>query len=159
LEIEVTRVDEEDRSVLANLLQLYRYDFSERRGYDLTDHGTFVYRYLDHYFVEVNRYAWFIRCDSHLAGFAMVRSHLGVSELSEFFVLRRYRRRGIGKTAAFEVLSMFPGKWTLSVDKDNNEAKLFWESVIGIIDFEGVQEISRNPDRPNQTCIHFEVSA
>ncbi len=36
----------------ANLLQFYCYDFPEICGWELTSHGTFVYRYLDHYFTE-----------------------------------------------------------------------------------------------------------
>lgn len=33
-------VQEEEKSVLANLLQLYRHDFSPIRGFELTEHGT-----------------------------------------------------------------------------------------------------------------------
>ncbi len=52
MNVELVAVIEEHKHVLANLLQFYCYDFSEVRGYELTPHGTFVYRYLDHYFSE-----------------------------------------------------------------------------------------------------------
>ena len=58
--------------MLANLLQLYRYDMSEVREYELTEHGTFVYRFLDHYWTDPGRHAFLIRHDGWLAGFAMV---------------------------------------------------------------------------------------
>ena len=69
--VELTPVAEEHKSVLANLIQLYCHDFSEIRGYDLTAHGTFTYRYLDHYFLEETREACFITADGALAGFTM----------------------------------------------------------------------------------------
>jgi predicted acetyltransferase len=31
--------------------------------------------------------------------------------MSEFFVLRKYRRQGIGRTAAVELFERFPGPW------------------------------------------------
>lgn len=36
MNVELTPVAEEHKSVLANLIQLYLYDFSETRGYKLT---------------------------------------------------------------------------------------------------------------------------
>ena len=41
--------------MLANLIQLYRHDLLEFRGYELSEHGTFVYRFLDHYWSEPGR--------------------------------------------------------------------------------------------------------
>jgi hypothetical protein len=64
-------VAEQDKRVLADLIQLYRYDLPEIRGYDLTAHGTFIYRYLDHYFLEDSREACFITAIDALAGFTL----------------------------------------------------------------------------------------
>ncbi|MGW5354212.1 hypothetical protein ACWERV_27295 [Streptomyces sp. NPDC004031] len=69
--IEMVPVAAQDKTVLGNLVQLYQYDFSDVRGYDVTPHGTFVYRFLDHYFTEDDREACFIRIDGALAGFSM----------------------------------------------------------------------------------------
>lgn len=38
-----------NKSVVANLLQLYLYDFSELAGWSINEHGLFNYPYLDHY--------------------------------------------------------------------------------------------------------------
>jgi len=54
-------VNDDDKPVLANLLQFYCYEFAAIRQYDVTDHGLYVYRYLYHYFVESGRDAYFIR--------------------------------------------------------------------------------------------------
>ncbi|WP_206787740.1 hypothetical protein [Amycolatopsis sp. MtRt-6] len=74
MHVELTAVAEADKPVLANLLQLYQYDFSEIRELDLTPHGTFTYRYLDPYFTESGREAYFITVDHTLAGFALLRN-------------------------------------------------------------------------------------
>src|SRR5215471_15872892 len=37
-----------DKAVLRNLLELYRYDFSEFTGDDVDEHGLYGYPYLDH---------------------------------------------------------------------------------------------------------------
>jgi hypothetical protein len=81
-------VDEEDKSVLENLLQLYRYDPSVVRGYELSEHGTFVYRFLDGEFKwpSLHLEAWRCRWESgHSSGqFAYIagRSRLRSGQLS-----------------------------------------------------------------------------
>ena len=75
--VELEAVTEADKPVLLNLVQLYCYDMSTVRGVDVTAHGLFTYRYIDHYFLERDRDALFLRHDGALAGFVMSR------ELSE----------------------------------------------------------------------------
>jgi predicted acetyltransferase len=93
MNVELTAVTEDHKDVLANLLQFYRYEFSEFRGYELTPHGTFVYRYLDHYFTDDDREACLITASGQLAGFAMTRLLSdGARMMAEFFIVRRHRR-------------------------------------------------------------------
>lgn len=123
-------VAEEDKAALANLVQLYRYDFSEVRAYELTEHGTFVYRFLDHYWCEPGRHAFFIRVGGRLAGFALARDVGDEHEVAEFFVVRRHRRAGVGRTAALDLFSRLPGRWSLFHDSANEAASSFWERVV-----------------------------
>lgn len=134
MSVELVPVAEQDKSVLANLMQLYRYDLSEIRGYDLTVHGTFTYRYLDQYFLEDAREACLITADGRLAGFTMTRGlDDGGREVSEFFVVRRHRRLGIGRTAAERMLRQHPGSWQLAVDHANHQAARFWLRLTNVI--------------------------
>lgn len=134
MDVELITVTEEHKHVLANLLQFYRYDFSPIRGYDLTSHGTFVYRYLDHYFTEDGREACFITADSQLAGFTMTRQVGGSAcEVAEFFVARRHRRHGVGRQAAHQMFRRHPGEWLLAFDHANLAAARFWPSVVAAI--------------------------
>src|SRR3712207_8167071 len=63
-------------------------------------------------------YTTLFRSDGKLAGFALIRTLpalpkavLPVYSMAEFFVLKKYRRRGVGREAAFRLFSMFPGEW------------------------------------------------
>jgi predicted acetyltransferase len=144
--VELTPAGEQHKSVLANLIQLYRYDFSEIRGYDLTAHGTFTYRYLDHYFTEDTREACFITADSALAGFTMTRRlDDGTREVSEFFIVRRHRRHGIGRAAAHLMLRRHPGPWQLAFDHANHSAARFWQHVTSTIADGPIHRTDRYP--------------
>lgn len=144
--VDLAPVAEQDKPVLANLIQLYRYDFSEIRGYNLTAHGTFVYRYLDHYFTEDTREACFITADGTLAGFTMTRClDDGAREVSEFFVARRHRRHGIGQDAACQMFRRHPGPWQLAFDHANHPAAQFWPRVTALIADAPLQRTDRYP--------------
>jgi predicted acetyltransferase len=124
--------------VLRNLMQLYLYDFSEFSGEDVSSHGLYGYAYLDFYWVEQGRHAYLIRADDRLAGFVLVRELLSgenqnerIYSIAEFFVMRKYRRIGIGRDAARQVFSLFPGVWRVGEMHENQPAQVFWRKVIG----------------------------
>jgi predicted acetyltransferase len=127
--IEVFDATEGDRPVLRRLLELYRYDFSEFDGADVGPHGEFGYRYLDHYWTEESRRPLLFKVDGAWAGFALVRVG-DPNDMAEFFILRKYRRGGVGRAAAVEVLRRFPGRWTVRQQLTNPNATTFWRAVI-----------------------------
>src|SRR3990170_764680 len=49
--------------------------------------------------------------------------------IAEFFVLKKYRKSGIGTKAAEMAFSKFPGKWYVDVIQANQPARSFWEKV------------------------------
>jgi predicted acetyltransferase len=51
-------------------------------------------------------------------------------DVAEFFVLRRYRQRGIGRRAAFLLWNWFVGAWTVRVSEGNPIGHRFWPRVI-----------------------------
>jgi len=136
MEVKLEKIKPEDKAILSRLLELYQYDFSEYDLRDLNCHGLYDYRYLDHYWTEDGRHPFFIIVDDKLAGFVLVSDFCYLCEpgeansISEFFVLRKYRRKGVGKAAAAEIFSMFPGKWEVMQHRENTSSIKFWESVI-----------------------------
>ncbi len=149
MKLEITPVREDEKLILAHLIELYEYDFSDFEGTDVNALGLYGYSYLDYYWTERNRFAYFIKVDDRLAGFVMVCGHCYVSEdpdtlfMSEFFVMKKYRRKGIGKQAAIEVLKRHPGKWELTVHPQNPVSHEFWHSVVKAVseDYQKVQDI------------------
>jgi predicted acetyltransferase len=53
-----------------------------------------------------------------------------VWDMAEFFIVRGYRRRGIGTETAHEVWRQFPGLWEVRVMESNSSAHHFWERAI-----------------------------
>jgi predicted acetyltransferase len=52
------------------------------------------------------------------------------TEISEFFVMRKYRGQGVGDEMARQVFDMFPGRWELQVTPNNTRALHFWRRVV-----------------------------
>lgn len=126
---ELVLATETDRPVLRRLIELYRYDFSAFDASDVDVHGEYGYRYLDHYWTDAGREPFLFRVDGHWAGFALVRRQ-PLFDMAEFFVMRKYRRLGVGKQAAREIFRRFPGRWEVRQQHSNPEATAFWHKVI-----------------------------
>lgn len=136
MDVAVELVRYEDKPVLRRLLQLYLYDFSEFEPLDPNEHGEFDYRYLDHYWAPEpgeDRYPFFIHAGGRRVGFALVRVLNGINVMSEFFVMRRHRREGIGKGAASALFSRLPGDWLVHQVPANLPAQAFWRRVIASV--------------------------
>lgn len=134
--VEVHPAAPEEEPVLANLLELYSHDFSEFIDLPLQPDGRFGYPRLALYWREESRHPFLVRMDGQLAGFALVSrgSHIGgdpqVWDMTEFFILRGYRRRGIGAAVAREIWRRLPGPWEVRVIESNQAAQAFWSAVI-----------------------------
>jgi predicted acetyltransferase len=127
----------EDHPRLRALFELYAYDFSAMLGFDVEDDGRFAVPPLEAYWAEPARHPFLIRVDDKLAGFALVhqRSRLtgddGVYDMAELFVMRKYRRRGVGERAATWLFERFRGRWEVRERAENPAATAFWRRVIG----------------------------
>ncbi|NMB46151.1 MAG: GNAT family N-acetyltransferase [Firmicutes bacterium] len=127
----------ERKSALRNLLELFLYDLSEFEDEetDVNECGLYEYEYLDHYWTQPGRYAYFIRVRDKLAGFALIsqsRSDDGYFHtiMEEFFVMRRYRGQRVGQTAAHRLFSLFPGCWRIPEMRLDIPAQRFWRKII-----------------------------
>ncbi len=130
------KVSIEDKHVLKNLLELYLYDFSEFDKCDVNSHGLYGYKYFDHYWTEPGRHPFFIEVNGNLAGFVLVNDFCYLCKpdearsISEFFVMKKYRRIGVGEAAARKVFDMFPGKWEIVQHPENKPSMEFWEKIV-----------------------------
>jgi predicted acetyltransferase len=126
----------EQEPILANLLELYAHDFTDFYDLQLGPDGRFGYSHLPLYWSEPGRHPFLVRVDAKLAGFVLVKRGSEFSgdetvwDMAEFFVLRGYRRLGIGTEIAHEVWRRFPGLWEVRVMELNRSALQFWERAI-----------------------------
>ena len=142
---------------MSNLLELYIHDLSAAfPEIELGADGRFGYRPLALYWSQPDRrFAFLIRCDDRIAGFALVTrgspatDDPDVFDVAEFFILRRYRRAGVGRQAAEQLWTRQPGRWIVRVFEGNSGAVSFWSHVIeGFTGkAETVIELSDLPDR------------
>jgi predicted acetyltransferase len=148
----------EQKSVLRNMLQAYIHDLSEFAGFDLDEHGLYGYRYLDFYWVEEGRFPFLVRVDGQLAGFVFIRGEdLAANpqySVAEFFIMRKYRRHGVGEMVAGEVFGRFSGHWSLAVDLRNEAGLPFWRKIVGRIT--NGQFTEQPGDSPHRIVLKFD---
>jgi predicted acetyltransferase len=135
--VSVVRAEARDHGLLANLLELYIHDLSEVFSVHVGADGRFGYPQLAAYWSEPeNRFAYLIRVDGAVAGFALARigSPFGTEpsdlDVAEFFVLRGERRGGVGRRAAFLLWDQLPGHWVVRVSEANRGGIAFWPDAI-----------------------------
>jgi len=125
-----------DQPALANLIQFFQYDLSEVESIDVDEQGRFSNMQIDSYWTEAGCFPFLIQADSRLAGFALVkrrsllRSTFEGHAVVAFFVMRRFRRQGVGRAAATTLFDRFPGPWEIASCAPNVPAHVFWRSVI-----------------------------
>lgn len=127
-----------EKPLFRQFLQLHLYDLSPYSGDETGPDGMYRYRYLDDYWQEDNRRPFLVMAGARPVGFVLVR--LDVESLiqagsrshqvAEFFVLRKFRRQGIGSTAACQTFDLFPGHWEVAQIAGHAPARAFWLSTI-----------------------------
>ena len=142
LNIMLALVTESKKSVLRNLIKIYCYEWSQYNGIDIDQNGDYAFEHdLDRFFINDNHYAYFIMYKDNIIGFVLVDTDIDYYKesnyaISEFFVLNKYRKLGIGKQAAIEIFKRHKGKWEIKMHPKNKGSIKFWKIV--------VEEVSKN---------------
>ncbi len=139
LEIKEIKGSPQEIDWIKNVYSFYLHDLSEfgDEHYQLNDRGQWEPDYLPNWLADNNGVPFIIRWDGKPVGFAFVARNPFPSvtsnvdyRMSEFFILRRFRRHYIGKQAAFAIFDRFPGKWEVTELPGNSPALFFWRRVI-----------------------------
>jgi len=137
MRIELRQARPSDFSVLRRLMQLYLYDFAAIDDWSISDDGLYGNAAtIEGFWTDPRMTSYLVHADGVLAGFVLSRDAAyfagdGTRDISEFFILRRHRRRGIGGEVARRMFDAFPGKWEVTQLTSNVEAQKFWRRVIG----------------------------
>lgn len=143
--VELISAAPEEESTIANLLELYTHDFSEFHQLELQANGRFGYKRLSLYWSVPGRYPLLIKVEGRLAGLVLVKRGSEISDsqavwdVGEFFVVRGYRRQGIGTSVAHCMWKRFPGRWEVRVMQSNCAALKFWQHAITTLTGEAIR--------------------
>ncbi|MDZ4718080.1 MAG: GNAT family N-acetyltransferase [Roseiflexaceae bacterium] len=127
---------EKSHSLLLRLMQFYLYDLSEHELADIGPDGHFADGALRAWLAEPSNQPFLFYNAGQPIGFAFVgcNSHQlpvpDIYTISAFFILRRYRRQGLGRKAAYQLFERFPGRWEIATLGANTQAISFWRSVV-----------------------------
>lgn len=120
------------------------HDLSEIRATPVNPTGLYRDDRLRTYLEYEDHEAFLIRVDQECAGFALIRKpRPGTHLLGEFFILRKFRRSGIGQSAAAQLIEMFPGNWEIPFQFDNVQAANFWRNSLKVMGFNATEVVPK----------------
>jgi len=134
--VELIQTIPEQAQLIRNLYQFYAYESSDWEQEDVDVDGRFYIHeaHLARYWQDPQWSANLLLVDGYIAGFLLVeRSELpGIHalELADLFILKRYRRKGIGHALATQVLSGGEADWLVRFYDQDEVSQAFWRSVL-----------------------------
>lgn len=142
----ISLAKEKDKEIIYNLMQLYTYELNfyedDSTNFEMTDKGLFkMSKYLDLYWKEEDRHPYILKYNNELAGFVLVRyNEEDMYEISEFFVLNKYRKLGAGRHMANKMFETYKGKWEIRTLLKNERARSFWRKVVKEVSNDNYEE-------------------
>ena len=102
-DLEVRKAGSADRLPIYRMLELYQHDLSDIWDQDLDSHGEYGYA-LDRYWAKSECHPFVALVGGRYAVFALVANAVKVGTaghwMDQFFILKKYRRRGVGVASA-----------------------------------------------------------
>lgn len=136
MNVALRRTTPHDHRALVQLMQFFLYEMSDINAQDVDRYGRFGTSSLQPYFLLHTTAAFLIIVDGRIGGFVLVGTHSllephfrGHSCLA-FFVMKRYRRCGVGRAAATQLFTMLPGQWEIATFATHTVGHAFWRSVL-----------------------------
>ncbi len=122
-----------ERPVLFRMLELYQHDLSDVWDQDIDECGEYGYS-LDQYWSDSTQRPYVILVQSKYAGLALVNGAVKVPGgrywLEQYFIIKKYRRMGLGRAAATRLFDSLPGQWQVGQMPLNLPAQAFWRATI-----------------------------
>jgi predicted acetyltransferase len=120
--IELVKTDNTQQQIISQLCELYTYEMTDLADFDINDDGYFGYEGLASFWKDENKYAYLIYVNKKLAGFVLIqrgspidKADTEIWDVVEFFIMRKYRRQGIGEYVAQNLWASISGPWQVRV--------------------------------------------
>lgn len=127
-----------DYPIIQNMGRFYVYDMSEHLGFEpgwkIPANGLYECIDFKKYWSDPNAFPYLIHYEKELAGFAIIDKkgsdkHIEFN-MAQFFILRKFKNKGVGKYVAFHCFDHYPGIWEVMVLPGNSGAYQFWKTII-----------------------------
>jgi len=159
LPVRLQRIDDSNRPLLERLLQFYGHDLSEFEEQEPDGEGLFCDGGRIDAYSDADADVHVITIKGKPAGFVATKSVKDKPDGSvlDLFVLRCYRRLGIGSLALETALQDRPGTWSAQFSAENRPALKFWRSFLQKSGYRSVRELTT--DNGRTVRIEFDTKA
>ena len=134
--VELIQTGPEESELIRNLYQYYAYESSDWEQEDVEADGRFYIHdeHLTRYWHDPQWSANLLLVDGYIAGFMLIEGSelpgIDALELADLFILKRYRRKGIGRAIATQVLSSGHADWLVRFYDQDEVSQAFWRVVL-----------------------------
>lgn len=127
-----------DYPIIQNMARFYVYDMSQymgnEDGWECPEDGLYECIDFKKYWQADDAFPFLIRYKNELAGFVIIDKKGSEPKIdfnvAQFFILRKFKNKGIGKYVAHQCFDKFRGAWEVMVMSGNDGAYQFWQSII-----------------------------
>lgn len=148
-----------DYPVIQNMGLFYVYDMSEylgdEDGWQIPEDGLYECIDFKKYWQTDDSFPFLVRHENELAGFVIIDKKGSEAEIdfnvAQFFILRKFKGKGIGRYVAYQCFDKFKGIWEVMVIPGNTGAYSFWKSIIKKYTADNFEEYTRNVTHLNNT--------
>lgn len=142
--LRLVEASDENAGVLAQLQQLYLHDVSEFAGFEPDEDAKFCPSF---FALEENQQTHLVLLRGTPAGFVCLKSKPASDEEMEYtllhlFIVRCYRRLGIGEEVSRMLFDQFRGTWEVRVLELNEVGSVFMRQVLRRYTFKRYRELS-----------------
>lgn len=136
MQIKIIPVDKFNENVFFNLLDKYNCELSQYELTDTNPDGLYDNERFKKYLANERFFAKLFFAEKIPVGLVAYSIYYStskkffISSLNEFFVLPKYRRRGIGKFFAYKIFDTCNEFWKVEIHPLNITAQMFWKNVI-----------------------------
>ena len=146
-----------DYPTIQNMGRFYVYDMSEymgsEKGWEIPEDGLYECLDFKKYWEDKNSFPFLVQYENEIAGFAIVDKKGSAPEvdfnMAQFFILRKFKNKSIGRYVAEQCFKNFPGIWEVMVMPGNEGAYRFWRSIIKCFTNNCYREYTREVSHSN----------
>lgn len=128
----------QDYPAIQNMGRFYVYDMTEymgkEAGWEMPEDGLYECIDFKKYWEVEGAFQFLIRYQRELAGFVIVDKKGSEPDvdfnMAQFYILRKFKGKGVGRYVAEQCFENFRGKWEVMVMPGNEGAYRFWRACI-----------------------------